>query len=154
MADLSQEPFCVVPAESPDGAAGTVHLSISDASGDSAYDQQLALDAYWREIGGLTMVPATNRAADRFARPSFYIDTLPKDVDDATARSRTRRTCAITSNSTRSPNVFWLDLAGLDFSEGAPVLRLMLTDGSLYAGNAADQLEPTDPYAFLEAAPD
>ncbi len=84
----------------------TVHLSLSDSSGDSAileyiggeltihhgrehrvmtnspiYEQQLALTAYWRSIGGTTMLPGTNRAADRFARASFYIDAIPK-VDD------------------------------------------------------------------------
>ncbi len=110
VAAMEAEPFYVLPVMSPDGAAGTVHLSISDATGDSAifeyidgalrihhsadynvmtnsppFDQQLALNAYWQEIGGLTMLPGTNRAADRFARVSFYLDALPKDVDDDTA---------------------------------------------------------------------
>jgi len=39
----------------------------------------LALDEYWREIGGTVMLPGTNRAADRFARASFYINAIPKD---------------------------------------------------------------------------
>jgi choloylglycine hydrolase len=77
MAALRAETFYVVPAASPHGAAGTVHLSISDAAGDSAifghvdgkpvihhgrqypgmknspvYDQQLVLEAYWKQIGG------------------------------------------------------------------------------------------------------
>jgi len=209
VAAMKQEDFYVIPVDSPDGAPGTVHLAISDASGDSAvfeyingeltihhgreykvmtnspvYEQQLALDAYWKQIGGLTMLPGTNRAADRFARTSFYLDALPKDVDDATAVaaafsvirnasvplgittpdkpniSSTRwRSVSDHKNlryyfeSTTSPNVFWLDLDGLDFSEGAPVHRLMLTDGSVYAGDAAAHLEPTEPFAFLEATP-
>jgi len=209
VAAMKRENFYVIPVESPDGAAGTVHLSISDASGDSAvfeyvdgeltihhgrdykvmtnspvYDQQLALDAYWKQIGGLTMLPGTNRAADRFARTSFYLDALPKNVDDATAVaaafsvirnasvplgittpdqpniSSTRwRSVSDQKNlryyfeSTSSPNVFWLDLDQLDFSEGAPVQRLMLTDGSVYAGEAAAHLEPTEAFAFLEATP-
>ena len=33
-----------------------------------AFDQQLALNAYWKGIGGLTFLPGTNCAADRFAR--------------------------------------------------------------------------------------
>jgi choloylglycine hydrolase len=195
---------------SPDGHAGTVHLSISDAGGDSAvfeyvdgelvihhdrrfqvmtnsptYDQQLALDAYWKQIGGLTMLPGTNRAADRFARTSFYLDALPKDVDDETAvaaafsvirnasvplgittpgqpniSSTLWRSVSDHKNrryyfeSTRSPNVFWLDLATLDFAEGAPAQRLTLADGSIYAGNAAAALEPAEPFAFLEATPE
>ena len=45
------------------------------------FDQQLALNAYWKEIGGLTMLPGTNRAADRFARASFYVTNLPQTAD-------------------------------------------------------------------------
>jgi penicillin V acylase-like amidase (Ntn superfamily) len=106
VAALRAEPFYVIPVASPDGAAGTVHLSISDPTGDSAifeyldgklvihhgrqfqtmtnspaYDQQLALNAYWQQIGGLTMLPGTNRAADRFVRASFYINAIPKTTD-------------------------------------------------------------------------
>jgi choloylglycine hydrolase len=86
----------------------TVHLSISDATGDNAvleyidgklvihhdrryqvmtnepsYDQQLAISSYWRDIGGTSFLPGTNRAADRFARASFYIDAIPKTADGA-----------------------------------------------------------------------
>ena len=209
VAAIRQEPFYVVPVQSPDGAEGTVHVSISDATGDSAvfeyidgelkihhsrdynvmtnsppYDQQLALNAYWQEIGGLTMLPGTNRAADRFARTSFYLDALPKDVGDdkavaaafsvirnasvpmgittpdqpniSTTRWRTvsdHKNLRYFFESTRSPNVFWLDLDGLDFSEGAPVQRLMLTDGSVYAGNASSSLETVAPFDFLAATP-
>ena len=110
VAALRAEPFYVVPVVSPDGAAGTVHLSISDAAGDSAifdyvdgklvfhhgrqyqvmtnspvYDQQLALDAYWKQIGGVTMLPGTNRAPDRFVRASFYINAIPKTANTAEA---------------------------------------------------------------------
>jgi choloylglycine hydrolase len=35
------------------------------------YDQQLALNRYWEQIGGTTMLPGTNRAADRFVRASL-----------------------------------------------------------------------------------
>jgi len=209
VAAMRQEPFYIVPVQSPDGAEGTVHVSISDATGDSAvfeyidgelkihhsrdynvmtnsppFDQQLALNAYWQQIGGLTMLPGTNRAADRFARTSFYIDALPKDMDDNTAVaaafsvirnasvpmgittpdqpniSTTRwRTVSDHKNlryffeSTSSPNVFWLELEGLDLSEGAPVRRLMLTDGSVYAGNAAEHLAEAEPFEYLAATP-
>ena len=45
------------------------------------YDQQLALDAYWKGIGGLTFLPGTNRAADRFVRTSFLLNALPRKLD-------------------------------------------------------------------------
>lgn len=106
VAELKQERFRVVPSEAPNGAKGTVHLSLSDASGDSAiceyiggklvihhgrehqvmtnspvYDQQLALNQYWKQIGGTVMLPGTNRAADRFARASFYINACTQSAD-------------------------------------------------------------------------
>ncbi|MFJ5469243.1 linear amide C-N hydrolase [Pectobacterium carotovorum] len=79
----------------------TLHLSLSDTSGDSAiieyidgkqvihhnknyqvmtnsptFDQQLTLNAYWDQIGGNVMLPGTNRAADRFVRASFYVENV------------------------------------------------------------------------------
>ena len=103
---MRKEEFRVVTATSPTGQAGTVHLSISDASGDSAifeyidgklvihhgkqyqimtnsptYDQQLNLVKYWEDIGGSTMLPGTNRASDRFARMSYYINETTQTAD-------------------------------------------------------------------------
>jgi len=103
---LSQQLIYAVPVMSPDGHEGQVHVSISDATGDSAileyvdgrlvihhgrqfqvmtnspvYNQQLALNKYWEQIGGTVMLPGTNRAADRFVRASFYINAVPKTAD-------------------------------------------------------------------------
>lgn len=103
---LEKEPFMIVTDQVPgEKRLATLHLSISDASGDSAiieyingkqvihhsreyqvmtnsptFDQQLALNAYWKKIGGTTMLPGTNRAADRFARASFYTNAIPKNA--------------------------------------------------------------------------
>ncbi|WHO37102.1 linear amide C-N hydrolase [Sphingobium sp. AP49] len=108
---LSKESFVVVTDNIPgEERLGTLHLAISDALGDSAifeyikgklvihhgpqypvmtnspiFDEQLALNAYWKEIGGTTMLPGTNRSADRFARASFYVDAIPKSEDAVTA---------------------------------------------------------------------
>lgn len=111
VAALEKEPFTVVTEKVPgEQRMATLHMSISDASGDSAiieyidgkqvihhnrnyqvmtnsptFDQQLALDAYWKSIGGTVMLPGTNRAADRFARASFYINAIPKNMDERKA---------------------------------------------------------------------
>ena len=53
--------------------------------------------------------------------------------------------------STRSPNVFWVNLADIDFTAGKPAKRLTLTDGAIFAGNAAAQFQPAEPFEFLEA---
>ncbi len=105
VAFLETEPFVVVTAQVPGEARlATLHLSLSDASGDSAiveyidgkqvihhsrnyqvmtnsptFDKQLAMEEYWKQIGGTIFLPGTNRAADRFARASFYINAIPKD---------------------------------------------------------------------------
>jgi len=107
---MRQEKFRVVTVAAPNGKPGTVHFSISDSSGDSAileyikgklvihhgkqyqvmtnspvYDDQLALYEYWKQIGGTVMLPGTNRAADRFARASFYINAAAQSADQREA---------------------------------------------------------------------
>ncbi|SFB50259.1 choloylglycine hydrolase [Rhizobium sp. NFR07] len=107
VAALKSEPFTIVTDSVPgEDRLTTLHLSLSDASGDSAiieyidgrqvihhdrsyqvmtnspiFDQQLALNTYWKQIGGTVMLPGTNRAADRFARASFYVNAIPKFED-------------------------------------------------------------------------
>ncbi len=108
---LATEPFTVVTASVPgEERLATLHLSMSDATGDSAiveyiggkqvihhdrkyqvmtnspiFEQQLALDSYWRQVGGTIFLPGTNRASDRFARASFYINAIPKSEDPVVA---------------------------------------------------------------------
>ena len=198
--------FEVVSDMMPDGTRmATLHLSISDADGDNAIfeyiggelkihhdksyqvmtnspvcDQQLALNDYWKNIGGTTFLPGTNRAADRFVRASFYINAIPKVADTRTAVasvfsvirntsvplgittpnepniSSTRwRTVSDQKNkvyffeSTIQPNVFWVNLQDVDFSEKAPVKMLDLVSGKTYAGNTAEQFVEAKPFKFL-----
>ena len=108
---LAKEPFTIVTDNIPgEDRLATLHLSLSDASGDSAiiqyidgkqvihhsrtyqvmtnsptFERQLALNEYWKEIGGTVMLPGTNRSADRFARASFYVNAIPKSEDPVTA---------------------------------------------------------------------
>jgi choloylglycine hydrolase len=102
---LRKEAFRVVPIIAPSGEPGTVHLSVSDPSGDSAifefvdgklvihhgkqyqvmtnsptYDDQLALNAYWSKLGGAVFMPGTNKAADRFVRLSFYVNSAKQSA--------------------------------------------------------------------------
>ena len=198
--------FEVVSDMMPDGTRmATLHLSISDADGDNAifeyiggelkihhdksyqvmtnspvFDQQLALNDYWKNIGGTTFLPGTNRAADRFVRAPFYINAIPKVADTRTAVasvfsvirntsvplgittpnepniSSTRwRTVSDQKNkvyffeSTIQPNVFWVNLQDVDFSEKAPVKMLDLVSGKTYAGNTANQFVEAKPFKFL-----
>jgi penicillin V acylase-like amidase (Ntn superfamily) len=106
VASMQANPFHIAAPNLPNGDASTVHLSLSDTSGDSAileyiagklvvhhgkayqvmtnspiYSKQLALNEYWENIGGTVFLPGTNRAADRFARASFLIHAIPKAID-------------------------------------------------------------------------
>jgi penicillin V acylase-like amidase (Ntn superfamily) len=90
---LRNEPFHLVTLTLPNGRPAMVHLAMSDPTGDSAileyvegkltihhgkqytvmtnsptYDQQLALNEYWKGIGGMVFLPGTISAADRFVR--------------------------------------------------------------------------------------
>lgn len=108
---LEREPYTLVTDNLPGtDRTATLHLSMSDASGDSAiveyiggkqvihhgrqyqvmtnspkFDHQLALNTYWQQIGGTVMLPGTNRASDRFARAKFYINAIPKSEDPVEA---------------------------------------------------------------------
>ncbi|ELY96605.1 choloylglycine hydrolase [Natrialba chahannaoensis JCM 10990] len=106
-----QKEFVVVTEQVPgQDRLAALHLSLSDATGDSAimeyvdgeltihhsreyqvmtnsptFDKQLALSEYWNEIGGTVMLPGTNRPADRFVRARFYVDAVPSVEDRRTA---------------------------------------------------------------------
>ncbi len=105
---LKTEPFTLVSDNVPgENRLATLHLSLSDASGDSAiieyidgkqvihhsrnyqvmtnspiFEKQLAMEEYWKQIGGTVMLPGTNRAADRFARAMFYVNAIPKNENE------------------------------------------------------------------------
>ncbi|MGH6609634.1 MAG: hypothetical protein ACRECQ_05225, partial [Burkholderiaceae bacterium] len=62
--------------------------------------------------------------------------------------------------SARSPYLLTMKLADFDFSEGAPVLKLALTEGSaaladgqFVSGKASQHFKPAQPFKFLAATP-
>lgn len=205
VAELSKEKFRIDAPDLPNGAKSTLHLSISDTTGNSAifeyingnlvihhgrdcqvmtnsptYDKQQTLNDYWKPIGGLVMLPGTNRASDRFVRASFYIDALPEtsnyrhavagvfsvmrnvsvplgiSVPSQPNIASTRwRTVADQKNkvyyfeSTLSPDIFWVEFRNLDFGAGNHIKKLNLTSGEIYAGDAADKFQDSQPLEFL-----
>ena len=104
--ELKKESFRIDAPHMPNGSASTLHLAITDETGNTAvleyldgnlsihegkefqvmtnsprYDYQLAINNYWKEVGGLQMLPGTNRSSDRFVRASFYIHAIPQTPD-------------------------------------------------------------------------
>lgn len=110
VAALRAEPFRIVAPKMPTGDVAGAHLALSDVTGDNAvfeyidgklvihhgkdhramtnspsYDQQLAINAYWEDVGGAAMLPGAYRAADRFVRTSYNLKSVPKFEDSSMA---------------------------------------------------------------------
>ncbi len=109
VAALEKHDFQIVPMGHVPGtdAVPTVHLSLSDATGDSAlveiidggrlqifhdrkytvmtnsppFPQQLANLKRYQGFGGTEPLPGTNEPADRFVRAAHYVQNLPKPRD-------------------------------------------------------------------------
>lgn len=106
VAELKKETFRIDAPNMPNGSASTLHMAITDATGNTAvleyldgnlviheskdyqvmtnsprYELQLAVGDYWKEVGGLNMLPGTNRSSDRYVRASFYIHAIPQTAD-------------------------------------------------------------------------
>lgn len=106
VSELQKETFRIDAPDLPNGVKSSLHLAISDPTGNSAifeyikgklvihkgreyqvmtnspiYDKQITLNDYWQQIGGLVMLPGTNRASDRYVRASFYINAVQQSSD-------------------------------------------------------------------------
>ena len=102
----------IVPINFGPGSAAhpTVHLSVTDPSGDSAvieyldgkpvihhgrqfqvmtnsptYDQQLQLNAAWDNVDKNQDLPGSIQSQDRFVRASYYLSKLPQTTDERQA---------------------------------------------------------------------
>lgn len=109
----------------PPGRAATVHISMSDATGDSAiiefvdgdmviwhdrsyqvmtneptFERQLAIREYWQGVNPREFMPGTVRATDRFVRASFYINAVEQTSDP-------RRAAAAVFSVIRQASVPW-----------------------------------------------
>ena len=56
-------------------------------------------------------------------------------------------------DSSTTPNTFWVPLADLDLSEGAPAMKLPIAGGKYYAGNAAEHFIEATPFVWMQADP-
>lgn len=203
---LSKEPFIVQQVTTPDGYPGVGHLAVSDPSGDSAifeyvngklvihhdskyqvmtnsptFDQQLAINEYWKDVGPEAMLPGTSRAADRFVRASYYVGVAPQTADQMKS---TIYSFAIIRDASvpfggsmpNKPNIaatLWRTVSDqknmlyyFDSSTAPNVFwlelkdidfgsketkRLLVSGGPSYAGNSVKALQPTTPFKFLVA---
>ena len=102
---LSSNEFAIYGTNFDKGTAAMLHWALTDRTGktlvmefqdgrldtyvssdyrvltnDPPFPQMLAIDGYWRQVGGANMLPGAVRSSDRFVRASFFIDSVPKDV--------------------------------------------------------------------------
>lgn len=128
VAAFGQDPLYIVPSTFGPGGAGhpTVHLSITDASGDSAiieyiqgkpvihhnrayqvmtnspvFEEQLTLNKYWERFDGAKTLPGSHQSEDRFVRASYYLKRLGDEETDA------RRQIAGVMSVMRNVSVPW-----------------------------------------------
>jgi penicillin V acylase-like amidase (Ntn superfamily) len=107
--EMKKEPVHLVPCNfGPGGAAHpTVHLSLTDPSGDSAimeyldgklvvhhgrqyqvmtnsptYDRQLTLNDYWSRMDNTKVLPGSHQSEDRFVRASYYLNFMGDELTD------------------------------------------------------------------------
>lgn len=104
VAALKTQPYQLLMAVEPSsGKAGTVHIALNDATGDSAimecingeikvyhdrryvvmtnqptFDKQLENLKQFRGFGGDQRLPGTHEPGDRFARGAYYVSHLPE----------------------------------------------------------------------------
>jgi penicillin V acylase-like amidase (Ntn superfamily) len=211
VAHARQAPMHVASGEVPGrpGSLAPLHLSLSDATGDSAilewvdgqlrihhgrdyrvmtnepaFEEQLAITRYWSAVDPLSFLPGTNRATDRFVRASFYIDAVTQSdnrrtaaaavfsvirnvsvpygisIADAPNLSTTRwrivadhKDLVFYGESATSPNVFWVEMRSLDFTEGAKtmVLELGVDMNRILAGEVSAAFKPAEAFTFEPA---
>ncbi len=202
--ELRKDQFYIVQVPTPTGEAGQVHLALSDASGDSAileyvkqrlvihhgkeykvmtnsptYDQQLAIDSYWQQIGGTVMLPGTSRAADRFVRASYYIKIAPQtaNIREALAtvfsimrNASTPMGVSIPSHPNNSPTIWRsyfdhknmtyyfeptnrVSMFWVSFSEqdfaNLKDTKRLMIDNNTYSGDVSGKFTVSEPLKFL-----
>ena len=111
---LGKGPFTIIAPAFPNGKKAGAHLALTDASGDTAvfeyiggkliihhdpkyrvmtnsptFDQQLAIETYWKSINGLNFLPGTITSPDRFVRLSWSLAAVPKETDPRLAVATT-----------------------------------------------------------------
>lgn len=103
--DFEQDKFNMIAKPLPNGVMPTVHLSVTDKTGDNAifeyvggklvvhhnksynvmtneptYEKQLALNDYWQNLKG-AFLPGTGEPEDRFVRASYYVNSAAQTAD-------------------------------------------------------------------------
>ena len=102
---LDNNKFAIYGASFDQGTTAALHWAVTDTTGktlimefqngnldvyvsdqytaltnDPPFNQMLAINDYWKQVGGQNMLPGTVRSPDRFVRASFFIGHVPTNV--------------------------------------------------------------------------
>ncbi len=193
--------FKIAGATFDGGTVSTLHWGITDPTGASAilefqnghlniyegqdmlvltnepsYPDMLAINEYWKGIGGQNMLPGGVRSSDRFVRADFFDDSVERTNDQAEGLSIIRSILANVSvpykyvrgdknlsqtqwrsfsdmrdrryyfQNVTDLGLYYVDLTECDLSEGAPVLYLDTSKATYLVGDITSQMVHSDPF--------
>lgn len=191
----------------PNGEEATGHISLSDASGDLAileyidgkltihhgpeynvmtnqppFDQQLAINAYWKLIGGAKFLPGTLSPADRFVRASYLLETskkyddremavasvfsqmraigIPLEVSDPVFDDVGTLWRNVDDHDAKryyfelavKPAVFWVDLDKVGLDEGDDIKSLDVIGSDALGGEVSARFKKSAPVTWIRPA--
>ena len=110
---LNENEFAIYGQNFDQGTEAALHWALTDRSGttlvmefqngnldvyksrdyrvltnDPPFPQILAINNYWKQIGGANQLPGSVRSPDRFTRASFFIEHIPDTVDHKLAAAQ------------------------------------------------------------------
>lgn len=112
---------------------------------DKAYIKSVPNQSYNHQaLAGVLSVMRANSVPFGVKNPNKpnIAATLWRTVSDQTNR-------VYYFDSSTRPNTFWISLDQLDFSNKAPIQKLSLAEGQVYAGEVAKQFKPAEAFKFI-----
>lgn len=125
---------------------------------DPPRPQMMAIENYWKQVGGVNMLPGTVKSPDRFVRASFFINHVPKNFEYPEAFAALSSIMGTVSvpygyEIEGEPNVSstqWTSIS--DATGGKYYFRLAASTGFLYIDMNHLMLRPGSPILKLDTA--
>lgn len=201
VAAVKDQPFRIVGSTFDGGTASTLHWGVTDATGRCAviefvdghirvyegqdmpvltnepqWPEMLAVNEYWKSVGGVNFLPRGVRSTDRFVRANFYDSSVERTNDADTGLAIVRSIMANVSvpyryvkgdknlsqtqwrsysnirdrryyfQNVTDLGLYYVDLCKCNLSKGAPVMYLNCQNARDYAGDVTSLLVPSKPF--------
>lgn len=197
---MKSQDYKIVGATFDGGTVSTLHWGVTDATGatailefqdgklniyegdypvltnDPAFPQMNAINDYWKGVGGQNMLPGTVRSSDRFARASFFENSVERTNDTNTGLAIIRSIMNNVSvpfkyslgdknlsqtqwrsfsnirdkryyfNNVTDMGLYYVDLTECDLNPGAPVLYFDTSKATDVVGDITSKMVPSAPF--------